>query len=298
MDCPATLLHFPGYEPPAARLAERLGSAADVIRVHRFPDDEALVQVPEPAPARAWIYLGLEHPDPKLVELMLAAATLRDLGTGWIGLVAPYLCYMRQDRRFHPGEAVSQRIVGRFLAGQIDALVTVDAHLHRTPRLEDAVPVPGRNLSAASLLGAFARSRWPDALMLGPDAESRQWVRAAAQAGGFEFDVARKVRKGDLEVEIELPERDFSGRDVILVDDVAASGGTLAACARLLHARGAGRVAALVTHALFAPGALDRLQEAGVEAIWSSDAIPHPSNRVPLAALLAGAVRELDPGEV
>ena len=83
----------------------------------------------------------LNNPNEKLVELLLAAQTARTLGASHLTLVAPYLAYMRQDIAFQPGEAVSQRIVGRFLAGLFDAVITVDPHLHRVATLQEAVPV-------------------------------------------------------------------------------------------------------------------------------------------------------------
>ncbi|MCZ4328253.1 ribose-phosphate pyrophosphokinase-like domain-containing protein, partial [Brachybacterium paraconglomeratum] len=86
------------------------------------------------------LYRSLDQPNEKLVELLLAARTARTLGAPHLTLVAPYLPYMRQDIAFSPGEAVSQRIVGPFLASLVDAVITVDPHLHRVASLRDVVP--------------------------------------------------------------------------------------------------------------------------------------------------------------
>ena len=123
----------------------------------------------------------LDHPNEKLVDLLLAARTARLLGARHLTLVAPYLAYMRQDMAFHPGEAVSQRIVGRFLADLFDAVITVDPHLHRIARLAQAVPVAQAVvLSGAPLLADLIAQRRPGALLVGPDSESAQWVSQAA----------------------------------------------------------------------------------------------------------------------
>ncbi len=289
------ILAFPDYPGPAARLAARLGWPLEAVALHRFPDGEALVRLPPELPETVVMVRSLDRPDPKLVELLLAAETARTLGAKRVILVAPYLCYMRQDRAFHPGEAVSQRVVGRWLAGLFDGLLTVDPHLHRTPRLEDAVPARAAlAVHATEPLGRLLAARPDRPLLLGPDAESAQWVAAIAQVAGLPHAVARKTRHGDTEVTIRLPEDiDWAGRPVVLVDDVASSGATLATVAHQLRALGAGPIDALVTHALLAPGAEARLRAAGLRQLWSSDSLLHPSNVAPLDGLLAEALTHL-----
>lgn len=283
-----------GFAESAAQaqaLAAALGMDYATVEVHRFPDGESRVRLPRLPTGRVWLYRSLDRPNDKLVELLLAAQTLRQGGTERIGLVAPYLCYMRQDIAFHPGEAVSQRIVGAFLAGLFDDVVTVDPHLHRIERLEQAIP--GRNalaLSAAGPFGEYLKAQRQEALLLGPDEESRQWVSAIAAASGLEYAIAGKQRQGDAAVAIQLPGVALAGRPVVLVDDMASTGHTLAAITRQLLAAGAGPVSALVTHALFAESAEALLRQAGLQHLASSDSIPHPSNAVRLAPLLARAV--------
>ena len=287
------LLYLPWSREAALALAAALGCPALPAECHRFPDGETRVSVPERLPVRVAVFATLDDPDARLVALMLAAETARAQGAGSLVLVAPYLCYMRQDVAFRPGEAVSQRIVGRFLAGLFDAVVTVDPHLHRTPVLRDAVPARvAIALSAAEAIGrrVIAGDRRP--LLVGPDAESIRWVRAAAEPGGLEHAVCTKQRLGDREVRIRLPEGlDPRGREVVLVDDVASTGRTLVEAARLLLGAGAERVDVAVTHALFVGDALARLRAAGVREIWSTDAVDHPTNVIGLAPLLAGALR-------
>jgi len=288
------VVSLPDYAEPARRLALRLGLEYRSIERHRFPDGESKIRVPVDPPPHVILCQSLDRPNDKLVELLLACATLRENGARSLSLVAPYLCYMRQDTAFHPGEAVSQKIIGRFLAGQVNALITVDAHLHRIHDLGEAIPLPTAiNLSAAPLLGEFLASRHNRPLLLGPDAESAQWVAQVAAVGDFEHAVATKQRLGDRRVRISLPDRDYDDRVVVLVDDVLASGHTLAEAAREVRAAGARKVCALVTHPLFVPGAEDVLEKAGVTDIWSSDSIVHPTNSVFLDGLLASALEPL-----
>ncbi len=207
-------------------------------------------------PARVILCRSLNDPNAKLVELLIAAETARELGARELILVAPYLCYMRQDMAFHPGEAISQRHVGRWLAAHFDAVITVDPHLHRVHALVEAVPAQhALALSAAPLLGKYAAEHFDDPLLLGPDEESAPWVASAAQAGQLQGVVAHKQRRDDRSVTITLPDIDVRGRTVVLIDDIASTGRTLARTAELLYSAGAGAVHALVTHAVFADDA-------------------------------------------
>jgi ribose-phosphate pyrophosphokinase len=287
------VLGFPSDSEPARRLAAKAHYSYADVDVHRFPDGESLVRLPEKLPTRVIIYCSLYEPNRRLIELELAAATALGLGAKRLTLVAPYLCYMRQDCAFHAGEAISQQIIGALLARHFDTLMTVDPHLHRTHRLVDAVPVRRAvALSAAPVMAAWLEQRADFPLLIGPDEESLQWVKAIAEPSGLEYAVARKTRLGDREVRVELPEHNFKGRSVVLVDDVASTGQTLVEAARQIAGRGAASIAVLVSHALFVDDALARLREAGVTEVCSTDSVAHESNRLHLDGLLAAALNE------
>ena len=289
------LLHFPEDAATAERAAQAAGLTAQAIERHRFPDGELRLKLPAALPARGVVWRTLADPNEKLVELLLVAQAARTLGAQHLTLVAPYLAYMRQDIAFHPGEVVSQRIVGRFLADLFDAVLTVDPHLHRVATLQEAVPVAQAVvLSGAPVLADWLQQRHPDALLIGPDEESLQWVAQAAARHGWDHAVCRKQRHGDRAVSIELPDLPLRGRAVVLMDDVASSGHTLAEAARALLAAGAASVDVAVTHALFAEGALALVKAAGVGEVWSTDCIAHPSNAVSMVPALATALRQLE----
>lgn len=288
------LLGFPESREAARRLADCAGLSYADIAVHHFPDGESKLTLPAADAAHVVLYRSLDRPHDKLIELLLASRALRSRGARRLTLIAPYLCYLRQDAVFHPGEIISQQVIGGWLAELFDDVMTVDPHLHRVSRIEDAIPA--RNAIALSAAPAFVEylqgeGQSDDVLLLGPDSESEQWVRGIAVAAGLPYAIASKQRRGDRSVEITLPASVcFYGRTVILLDDMASTGRTLATAAELARLRGAADVRVLVTHALFVNDSLAHLRQGPITRIGSSDSIPHETNVVSLAPLLASAL--------
>lgn len=291
------ILGFDDYIEQSQKLADALNLPCHIIQRHSFPDGETKLTLPTDLPEQVIFCRSLHHPNEKLLELLLAAKTARNLGAKTLTLIAPYLCYMRQDIAFSPGEVVSQTIVGSFLADLFDNVITVDPHLHRIDRLEQAVPATNAiTLSATALMAKFLRERLDNPIILGPDIESEQWVRAVARPNHWNYAVCKKIRKGDRDVEIYLPDINLEDRIVVIVDDVASSGKTLAVAAAECIANKALQVDVLVTHALISDSVKKALRQAGVRHIWSTDSVSHGSNVIPLCGLLKQAILNLDSG--
>ena len=290
-----TAIHsLPSGAADARRLAARLGLSLQEIALHRFPDGEIRVTVGHAA-STTIIYAALDLPNDKLIALLFAAEALRRAGAARLVLVAPYLCYMRQDAAFGEGEAISQKAVGRLIAGLVDRVITVDAHLHRTPDIAAVFPgIAAENLSAMPAIANALRSAGidPSTIVAGPDAESRQWVSDLAGQLGLAHMVAQKIRRGDRSVEISFAEAALiAKRPVLLVDDIVSSGGTLMTCAKVLTAAGATAIDAVMTHALFPPEMTAEFAKAGIRSVRSTSSVPHPSNAIPLDDVLAAALR-------
>lgn len=288
------VLAFADEQRMGQALADGLGVPLALIERHRFPDGEIKLRLPQTLSGTVLLLRGLHQPNEKLVELLIAAPTARELGAERLLLVSPYLAYMRQDVAFSPGEAVSQRHIAGLLAHLFDAVVTIDPHLHRISSLDEVMPGSrGIALSAAGLIGQWVTQQVERPLLLGPDEESAQWVRTAARAAASAPDHAwcLKQRFGDHEVQVSLPPGlSLKGRAVVLIDDVASTGRTLLEAARLCQAGGAASVDVAVAHALFVGDALERLQAAGVRHVWSSDCVPHASNALSVVPLLLQVV--------
>ncbi|MFO1185721.1 MAG: ribose-phosphate diphosphokinase [Bauldia sp.] len=275
----------------ALRVAERCGAALGRIETRRFPDGETYLRyADDPAGRDVVILAQLDRPDPKLFPLALALATARELGARRVGLVAPYLPYLRQDKRFHPGEAVSAAHALRFLAGGADWLVTVDPHLHRIKDLADVAAIPATVAHAAPALAAWIAADVRDPLLIGPDSESAQWVEEVARDAGAPYRVLRKRRLGDRSVTLRLPSlRGLTGRTPVLVDDIVSSGATMLAAAARLADLGMAAPVVVAVHALFARGAYAALSRVA-RAVVTANTVRHRSNRIDVAPALAAAV--------
>ncbi len=287
---PALSIHgFDDSMAFARRVARLRGLPCQGFEEHRFPDGETLLRAKGTPGRRALILRSLDDPNAKLIEVILAADALRRAGAKKVGLIAPYLSYMRQDMIFRPGQPISQRAIGELLGRAFDEVLTVEAHLHRIDRLSEVFPCKARSLPSAPALAGWIDRHRSIGLLVGPDEESLPWVRSIGKLCDIPWVVGHKNRSGDTRVEVELPDG-IQARRAIIIDDIASSGGTIAATARGLRRAGVKQVDAAVVHAIFARGALNRIRRAGVERIVSCDSIPHSSNGIRLADLIAKAL--------
>lgn len=285
---------LPGNEAMAARLAQLRGADLGEVETRHFPDGETFVRLKTSIERRSIGFVcTLARPDEKFPALLFAAATARELGARRIGLIAPYLAYMRQDRRFQPGEAVTSRHVAKLLSQAFDWLVTIDPHLHRYHGLEEIYSIPARALHAAPLLSNWVKTNVQTPVLVGPDSESEQWVAAVAQAAGAPFTVLEKTRHGDRNVEIKVRHMErLSQRTPVLVDDIISSGHTMREAVRHVRDYASAAPVCLAVHGLFAEGADLTLEEAGAHLV-TTNTVPHRSNAVDVTDLLAVAVVEL-----
>jgi ribose-phosphate pyrophosphokinase len=237
------------------------------------------------------LFASLNDPDRKALPLRFAARTAREFGARRVGLVAPYLAYMRQDTRFHPGEAISANAFAQFLEESVDWLVTVDPHLHRIPALDKVLRIPAVCVSAAPHLADWIRREMPRPILIGPDSESAQWVADVALDAHAPYEVLHKTRLGDREVAVSLPNIErLRGFTPVLVDDIVSTGRTLVAAIEHLHTLQLPPAVCVVIHPIFSGDAWEALQTAGAGRIVSSDSIAHPSNAISLAEPIAAAV--------
>jgi len=280
----------------ATLAARELGLKATQVETRRFPDGEKYLRVSEDVSGQDVVIIQSIHhqPDELLFEYFLLCDTVKDLGAKRVVAVFPYFAYARQDSRFNPGEAVSFRTVAKLLEDVGTAeLFSIDMHQHRVGRASDVFRIPAHNLTAAPLLAEYVKSRvaLERPIVVGPDEESEQWASAAAKVLGADHDVLEKKRLGDEKVEITTRSLAARRRDVLIIDDIISTGGTIIEAAKILKRQGARRVVVACTHPILAQDALSRIYESGAEMVIGTDTVPSPISYVSVAPLIAKALR-------
>ncbi len=282
-----------GHENISVSLATLLDAEHGAIDSRCFPDGETYIRIGAPVKGRKVVIVAsLDRPDDKILPLIFLAATARDLGATEVGLAAPYLPYMRQDRRFREGEALTSTYFAQIVSRWVDWLVTVDPHLHRHSSLSEIYTIPATSLSATSLVSAWIKTHVDRPVLVGPDSESDQWVGAVARDVGAPCIVLEKTRRGDRDVTIHIPDVvRWSDHTPVLVDDIISSGRTMVETVRGLLALGMKAPVCIGVHGIFAETAYEDLVAAGAQVIVTCNSVPHLSNGIDLSSLIAEGIR-------
>ena len=282
----------------AAKVANELGVKAGALEVRRFPDGERYVRIlSEVKGSSVAVIQSIHHtPDELLFEYLLLTDALKDLGAKKVVAFIPYFAYARQDERFKSGEALSFKTVTKLIeCVGTDEIFTIDMHQHRVLKSSEVFRIPSHNLSAMRLIADYVQryGKLEHPLVIGPDAEAEQWAKIAADRLHTDYDVFLKKRLGDSHVEVRPREANASGRDVLIVDDIISTGGTIVEAVRILQSQGARRIQVACTHPILAPGALEKIKETGVQDVVATDTVPSPISHVSVAPLIAEHVKEI-----
>ena len=264
--------------------------------IKRFPDGEKYVRITGDVNGKtvAVIQSFYHQPDEFLIEYFLMVDTLKDLGAKRVLGVVPYFAYARQDERFKPGEAVSFKIVTKLIEEVgTDEIYTVDTHLHRVEQLSEIFRIPAHNLTAVPLLAQYIKKNFEltNPIVIGPDEEAEQWAKVAAKELEAEYDVLEKERLGPSEVRIKTRELDVKNRDIVIVDDIISTGGTMVEAIKMLKEHGAKNIIAACTHPILVQNALTKIYQAGALAVIGTDTVPSSISFVSVAPVIAEALR-------
>jgi ribose-phosphate pyrophosphokinase len=282
------IIPMPGNEALATSLARYLHGDVSRLETRAFPDDETYIRFQEDPRGRPVILIcTMDHPNPKFLPLIFAADNAKELGATKVSLIAPYLCYMRQDKRFLEGEALTSTSFARQLSSAFDELVTVDPHLHRHRNLTELYSIRTAVVHSAPLIAEWITRNEKRAVVIGPDAESEQWVSEVAALARAPYRVLRKERLGDTDVKITIPDlHDVKDRTPILIDDIVSSGRTMIEAARQLRGEGLSLAVCIAVHALFSQETESVLREVSSRLV-TTNSVPHATNEIDLTVSIA-----------
>jgi ribose-phosphate pyrophosphokinase len=272
----------------AAALAEETGRPLATPTYDRFPDGEGLAAVPDFEGDEATVVAATDS-DEAWVELLQLQDAVREAGAERVTTVVPYMGYARQDESFGDGEPVSARSMARAVSTGTDRVVLINPH---EPSVADFYDVPVEAVDAADVLADPLPDDLTEPLFLAPDAgavDIAETVRNAYGAGETDYFEKHRDRETGA-VAVSPSDAAVSGRDVVVVDDIIATGSTMSQSVAVLADRGAARVIAACVHPMLVANAVTKLRSAGVARILGSDTVERGCSVVSVAGPLADAL--------
>jgi len=248
------------------------------VEIKKFPDGEKYVRVLGEGKEAIVVHSTFNPQDEHLVELLLLGDALREREFDHLKAIVPYLAYSRQDRVTKDGEPISVRAIMKALGLYYDELYVFDLHNPKTLRY-----FPGKavNLSPARAIAEYFREKLGDGLVLAPDKGALERAKAVAELLNLEFSYFEKKRISPTEVQMTPVEADVEGKNVLIVDDIISTGGTMIKAANILRGMGAEKIFVAATHGVFAEGAIERVSRA-VDELAVTNTIPTPVSKISL----------------
>lgn len=282
-----------GFDALAKNICEKLGFELGLLNQHQFPDNETVIRIQSDIADRDIIFIAsLDRPNPKLLPLIFAAETAKQLAAKKITLIAPYLAYMRQDKEFQSGQGITSKYFAKLLSNYFDELITIDPHLHRWHSLNEIYSIPSTALHATDNIAYWIHENVKNAVLIGPDLESAQWVEEIAKKAKSPFLILEKIRKNDTTVEISNPKlENYRNATPILIDDIISTAMTMIETINHLKSLQMPPPICIGVHAVFADNAYQKLLKAGINRVITCNTIQHPSNEIDISNLIIDKLR-------
>jgi ribose-phosphate pyrophosphokinase len=281
-----------GSEQFARKLARRLKASYASLIADHFPDGELKLRIPLSVTGARVLLVHSFQPNPEraLLQALFAIGACRQQGAKNVTLVAPYLGFLRQDKMFHPGEAMSNRIIAEALS-RADRVVTMDPHLHRIKSLNQIFKTKTTTLTADGLIADALRKKHRNAIVMGPDGESSQWAADVAKQAGVDSVILKKKRYTATKVRVIVHSKiPLKGRNVVIVDDIISTGHTMLEPIKQLKKLGVRSVVCIGVHGVFANGALKKLRALGAK-VEATNTIDNPVATIDVTGAFAEALR-------
>jgi ribose-phosphate pyrophosphokinase len=280
------VLGGPASQLLGSRVAREIGCELAIVEFKQFPDGELYLRVTEELDGDTLVVQSTTSNDDIVYLLQLIDAA----SDGYLRVVIPYFGYARQDKRFKIGEPISERAIAQTI--DADEIYVVNIHdLASLDFFQLRSDKKAVSLSAARLIGTHLKSmEFTSPLLIAPDEGATALVSDVSQAMGCEFDVLVKKRVTSEHVEIQPKTVDVDAREVIVVDDMISTGGTMAEAIKLLRGQGARQVHVACIHPVLSLNARLRLYRAGVDSIIATDTIEKAESVISVAPLIKDGI--------
>ena len=286
-------------------LAQEIADSVQVplgdATVSSFPDGETFVRINENVRGRDVFIVQPTCPptNQNLMELLIMVDAARRASADRITAVIPFFGYARQDRKDKPRVPITAKLVANLLtAAGVNRVLTMDLHAQQVAGFFD---IPVDHLFAAPVLIRYLRTRFADTplTVVSPDVGGLKMASAYSQALGANLAIVAKRRKSPTETESLYLIGDVEGKNVLLVDDLTETAGTLTSAANILKKHGALRIFAGVSHAVLSDLALERLKGSQIEELITTNSVPVRSSDdcrihvLPIAELLGEGIKRI-----
>jgi ribose-phosphate pyrophosphokinase len=286
----------------AENIARKVGVGLVQRTLERFPDGELHIELKESVRGHDVFLVQPTCPpvDPHLLELLLMADACRRAGASHLTAVMPYFGYARQDRRARGREPLGVRLIADLLdTSAIERVLAVDLH---SQGVESAFAIPVEHASAVPILAEAVRSSLSrNAVIVSPDLGAVKMAERYAKLLDLPVAIINKTRMSGAEVSVQRIVGDIRGKQVLVIDDMISTGGTIEKAIEALLEAGCSSTGIKVaaSHALLVGPAAERLGKLPIEKIYVSDSVPRPEQfSVPiqvssLDSLLAESIQRL-----
>jgi ribose-phosphate pyrophosphokinase len=293
------------HESLARDIATTLGCPLADVSVTAFPDGETFVKINENIRGEDVFIIQPTCPptNHNLMELMIMVDAAKRASAGRINAVIPFFGYARQDRKDQPRVPITAKLVADLLsAAGVNRVVTMDLH---AAQIQGFFNIPVDHLYGKPIVIREIRKRFGDncenLTVVSPDVGGVKMARAYSDALGARLAIVAKHRVSATEVEAMQVIGDVEGRDVVLIDDMTETAGTICAAAGILKDQGANRIFAAVTHAVIGDLGHQRIEESVIEEVITTDSTPViPKGKVTpvsIAGIFGEAIQRIHDGK-
>jgi len=277
----------------AQKIAKKLKAPFFNLEVKKFPDGEVNIRFMSNVNGKdiALVQSFYGNINDCVVEIIFAAETARDLGAKKVFLVAPYFPYLRQDKRFKPGQAISNKIMAGLVSKYLDRVYIFDPHLHREAQLSYLFSIQAEKLTANPCIADYIKRNIKNPLIVGPDWESYKWARKVAEEINCENVILEKKRFTGRKVKITLNKKvNINNKNIVIVDDIISTGNTILEAVKNLRKLGAKKFNCIAVHGIFVENALGKLRNANVKVV-TTNTIPNKVAKIDISGLVARALK-------